>query len=369
MASRSAENDPRRQPADGGAGGASAAPPEQHGSVSQDEERGSSEGAAKKLLPLVAVLTGVLSAMLVVFGLPAVNGGPHHLPVGVVGPPAAADALGKQLDERRPDGWEVTSYPDAEALIGAIHARDVMGGFAPGGEKLTVYTATAAGNPSSAAISGIGKALAEQQGVEVTPRNVVPFPEDDPNGAGLTAAALPMIIGGVLPAVAMVRLFPGHTGLRLRVAGAVLFALAAGFALAAIIQFGFGSVDGTYGTTALGLSLGMAALTLPFLGLESLFGFPGLGAGIVVMMFVGNSLSGLATGAHWLPDGWATLGQLMPPGASGSLLRANGFFDGTGAAGPVAVLAAWAVAGLLLNLYADRRRSGQAAGEGQAVPG
>ncbi|MFD4986082.1 hypothetical protein [Streptomyces sp. NPDC058374] len=366
MADKPPENDPRSQHADGGA---SAAPPGQDHSAPQGEEGGGSKGAAKKLLAVVAVLAGVLSAMLVVFGLPAVNGGPHHVPVGVVGPQAAADGLSKQLDQRRPDGWEVTSYPDADALAEAIHDRDVMGDFAVGGETLTVYTASAAGNPSAAAINGIGDALAEQQGVETSPKNVVPFPEDDPNGAGLTAAALPMIIGGVLPAVAMVRLFPGHGGLRLRLSGAVLFALAAGFALAAIVQFGFGSVDGTYWTTALGLSLGMAALTLPFLGLESLFGFAGLGAGIVVMMFVGNSLSGLATGAHWLPDGWATLGQLMPPGASGSLLRANGFFDGTGAGGPVAVLAAWAVVGLLLILFADRRRSRRVTKEeDQAVP-
>ncbi|MCX4441654.1 MULTISPECIES: ABC transporter permease [Streptomyces] len=352
MASTPHENEPGSRHPDGGA---SVAPADEGDREVRGEGGGSGKGAAKKLLPVVLVLTGVLSAMLVVFGLPAVNGGPHHVPVGLVGPQAAAEALGKQLDQRQPDGWEVTSYPSTDALTQAIHDRDVMGGFAPDGQTLTVYTASAAGNPSSAAINGIGNAVAAQQGMEATTENVVPFPEDDPNGAGLTAAALPMIIGGVLPAVAMVRLFPGHGGLRLRLTGAVLFALAAGFALAAIIQFGFGSVDGTYWTTALGLSLGMAALTLPFLGLESLFGFVGLGAGIVVMMFVGNSLSGLATGAHWLPNGWATLGQLMPPGASGSLLRANGFFDGTGAGGPVAVLAAWAVIGLLLILLADRR--------------
>ncbi|MEU3258013.1 hypothetical protein ABZ694_09405 [Streptomyces albidoflavus] len=142
------------------AGGASAAPPEQGDREARGEGGGAGKGAAKKLLPVVLVLTGVLSAMLVVFGLPAVNGGPHHVPVGLVGPQAAADALGKQFDQRQPDGWEVTSYPSADALTKAIDDRDVMGGFAPDGQTLTVYTASAAGNPSSAAINGIGDAVA-----------------------------------------------------------------------------------------------------------------------------------------------------------------------------------------------------------------
>ncbi len=48
-----------------------------------------------------------------------------------------------------------------------------------------------------------------------------------------------------------------------------------------------------------------------------------------------------------LPQPWGTLGQFLPIGAGGSLLRSTAFFDGAGAAGPAWVLAAYAVAGLL----------------------
>ncbi|WP_211370603.1 hypothetical protein [Nonomuraea turkmeniaca] len=119
-------------------------------------------------------------------------------------------------------------------------------------------------------------------------------------------------------------------------------------------QYGLGSLNGDYWLTALGLSLGMAALSVPFLGLESLLGFAGLGAGAATMMLIGNPLSGM-TGPYWLPAGWATLGQLLPPGASSSLVRAISFFDGTGAGRPALTLAAWTLAGLLLILFADRR--------------
>ncbi len=151
------------------------------------------------------------------------------------------------------------------------------------------------------------------------------------------------------------RLFPGHAGLRTRLAGSVLFSLLAGAAVTAFLQYGTGSLSGTYWINALGVSLGMAALSMTFIGLEALIGFAGLGIGAGLMMFLGTPLSGLSSGPHWLPDGWSTFGQLLPPGASGSLLRANAYFDGTGALAPALILTAWVVLGLALNFIADRR--------------
>jgi hypothetical protein len=47
-----------------------------------------------------------------------------------------------------------------------------------------------------------------------------------------------------------------------------------------------------------------------------------------------------------LPTPAGAIGQLLPPGAGGNLLRSTGFFDGAAAGQHVAVLAAWAIAGL-----------------------
>jgi hypothetical protein len=38
------------------------------------------------------------------------------------------------------------------------------------------------------------------------------------------------------------------------------------------------------------------------------------------------------------------IGQLLPPGAGGNLLRSTGFFDGAGGAEHLTVLAVWAAA-------------------------
>ncbi|WP_327659821.1 MULTISPECIES: hypothetical protein [unclassified Streptomyces] len=309
-------------------------------------------GTARKLTVVVLGLAALVTVMLCAFALPNVNGAPHDVPVGVTGPAQVTRAAEQKLDD---EAWDVTVYDSPEALKNAVRDREAMGGLALGADGVDVYTATAAGPSIASALTAMGNGLATQQHTRATAHDVVSFPADDPRGAGFSSAALPMIFGGIFPAVILSRLFPGHQGLRTRIAGVLLFSLVAGAAVAAFLQFGTGSLDGNYGLTSLGLALGMAALSTTFIGLEAVLGFAGLGAGAGVMMLLGNPLSGLATGPHMLPAGWAALGQALPPGASGSLLRANAFFDGTGALVPALTLAAWIVFGLALALVADRR--------------
>ncbi|MFJ4339563.1 hypothetical protein [Streptomyces sp. NPDC088915] len=309
-------------------------------------------GTPRKLAAVLLGLTAVVVLMLCAFALPSVNGGPHEVPVGVTGPQAAAEGLKAKLDGPE---WDVTVYEDADALTTAIREREVAGGLALGTGGIDVYTATAGAPTATGALTALGNAAADRQHVKATVHDLVPFPGDDPRGAGLAAAGLPLVFGGIFPAVLLTRLFPGHAHLRTRFAGVVLFSLLAGAAIAGCLQYGTGSLAGSYWLTALGLGLGMAALSMTFIGLEALAGFAGLGAGIAVMMLLGNPLSGLGSGPYWLPSGWSTLGQVLPPGASGSLLRSLAFFDGTGAAVPALTLAAWVALGLVLLFVADRR--------------
>jgi len=317
---------------------------------------------ARTLIGAVVGATVLLLVILCAFALPQVKGGPNGVPLGVAGPQQVVGALQGRLPA---DAWDVRTYGDARALQNAIKEREVLGGLAVGADGLTVYTATAGGQQAAAAISSLGQAMAAQQQVRVTVEDVVPFPADDPRGVGFTASLFPLIIGGILPAVLLLRLFPGPAALGLRLAGVLLFALVAGFSVVAVLQYGFGSLAGNYWLTSLGLALGMAALSVPLLALGSLLGLPGLGLGAAVMVLLGNPLSGMA-GPYWLPSGWAAFGQLLPPGATGSLVRAVAFFDGTGAAAPAVVLGGWVLAGLLLLLAAGRRAARDT--QAQAAP-
>jgi hypothetical protein len=62
-----------------------------------------------------------------------------------------------------------------------------------------------------------------------------------------------------------------------------------------------------------------------------------------------------------LPQPVGLIGQLMPPGAGGNLLRSTGFFDGAGASGHLIVLGTWAAVGLgalMLAALRERRPAG-----------
>jgi hypothetical protein len=91
-------------------------------------------------------------------------------------------------------------------------------------------------------------------------------------------------------------------------------------------------------------------------GLGALFGRAGAALGALLMVLVGNPLSGISSAPELLPEPAGALGQLLPPGAGGTLLRGTAFFDGAGAAAPLAVLAAWATLGLAALWLASARR-------------
>jgi hypothetical protein len=297
-------------------------------------------------------LTALVSGMLAAFALPAVNGGPREIPIGVTGPAPAAELLERATADTQ---WQVTRFDDTGDLTTAVEQREIVGGISVTPAGVTLYQAGAGGPQAAAALTALATEAAARQHAELTVEDLAPFPEDDPHGAGFAAAALPMVLGGIIPAIALVRLFRGRSGYRL--AGGVLFSLTAGFAVTAVLQYGIGSLSGDYWTTALGLSLGIAALAFTLLGLEAVFGLPGFGVGAALMMLLANPLSGLVTGPHWLPGGWADLGQLLPPGASGSLLRANAFFHGIGALDPALVLTCWVLLGVTLLLTGGRLRA------------
>ncbi|WP_406312927.1 hypothetical protein OHA77_30990 [Streptosporangium sp. NBC_01639] len=309
-------------------------------------------GTRRKLALVVLGLAALITTMLCAFALPSLHSGPRHVPVGVTGPQQTTDALRENADK---DAWDVRVYETPAAVQSAVKDRAIAGGLAVTDHGVDVYTANAGGPSATSALTALGDGVAAQHMTEASVHDLVPFTQDDPHGTGLTSALLPMIFGGIFPVLILSSVFPGHRGLRTRLVGALMFSVVAGAAVAAVLQFATHSIDGNYWLTALGVILGIAAMSTTLLGLQAFFGMAGFALGGALMMLLGNPLSGLATGPHWLPNGWATFGQLLPPGASGSLLRANAFFDGTDAGFPVLVLTAWVVIGVALALLADQR--------------
>ena len=179
--------------------------------------------------------------------------------------------------------------------------------------------------------------------------DLAPTTKDDPQAAGIALLGLPLAFGGIISAVVATFLFRGNKWLKL----AVLVGIAALGALVAtwMLHSVYGTLSGSFGMEWLAVSLGILATSMLTAGLGAVIGTAGAGIGAILTIFLANPLSGLSTGPWLLPAGWSTLGQWMPIGATGHLVRSLAFFDGGGTGAAWWVLAAWIATGLLLLLF------------------
>ncbi len=319
---------------------------------------------------VVALVVTLLTVLLTAFAWPAVRSAPRDIPVAIAAPPPVAAQVTGALDQGRPGVFDLTTVADEAAARRAVLHREVYGAVVVGPQGPRVLTASAAGPAVAQLLQQVGVGLSDRLGADVPVEDVVPAPADDPRGAGLAAGALPLALGGILAAALLTRT---TTGAGRRFAGATAIALAGGMALAGLLQGWLGALDGDYWATSAVLASGVGATAFAVLGLHSVLGTVGLALGGAVVVLLGNPLSGAATAPEFLPGGWSELGQLLPPGATVSALRSVAFFDGAGAAGPLWVLAGWAVGGLLTaglaTLRRDTRRpDGEARPESPPVP-
>ncbi|GMA34078.1 ABC transporter permease [Demequina litorisediminis] len=294
---------------------------------------------------LAVGLSLLLSVMLLCFGLPAINSEPRDVPLAIVGDEATVGALESTLDAAQGGAFDVMAVTDAAAAEQSIRDREVYGALIPGSDGLTVDVASAASPTVAAALTAMGQAVAAQAGVEVTVNDVVPTSEDDPKGVGLSAGALPIALGGFMAGVATTLVIRGT---RQRLVTMATFGVVAGLAMTAILEFAFGTLTGNFWASAAAATLGIVATGMTVLGLESLLGKPGIAIGAVLVVLLGNPLSGLTSAPELLPRPWGTIGQLLPPGATGTLLRNVAFFDGAAIAQPLMVLCSWLAIGVVL---------------------
>lgn len=308
---------------------------------------------AGRVVGLVLGLTLIVGVLTIAFAWPSSNTGPEDLPIAVVGPPEAAEQVAARLDEAQPGGFDVIAAADAEEALAMIEEREVYAALAVGPDGVDLYTAGAAspavarmvGGIAEQIAAGMGEAAGQPGSVQVSVEDVVPLPEEDPNGAGLAASALPMAAGGLIIAALIGSAVRGSGR---QAAAAVLAPLAVGAAIAAILRYWLGSVEGDYWTVGGAVALALLASTWAVLGLTKLLGRAGTVIGAALILLVGNPLSGLTSAPELLPAPWGEVGRYLTPGAGGTLLRSVSFFDGHGAQVAVVVLASWLAGGIIL---------------------
>lgn len=334
---------------------------------------GSSHGwrALVAVVVLVPVLVGLALAA---FAWPAARLAPRDVPIGVVAPAAAGAAIEQRLAGEG-GAVEVHRFADQASARAAIADRDVYGAIVVGPDGTTVLTASAASplvaqllQQAAAAIpadgagatepaTGAGPAAPSGAGspgaAPVRMVDVAAADPDDPRGAALAASVLPLVLAGM--AAGLLVWLAGGTGVA-GWAALIVASAGAGLVAAGVAQGWLGVLGGDWLVNAGVLGLTVLAVGATVTGLAALFGRAGAALGALLMVLVGNPLSGVSSAPELLPEPAGTIGQLLPPGAGGSLLRSTAFFDGAAAGRPLVVLTAWVVLGLVAAVVAALRR-------------
>lgn len=311
-------------------------------------------GSGVLWLSLTAGLAVVLAALLMLFIMPSLKSGPQSLQVGIVGSADAVTQVSALLDEQHPGAFVLVPSMSAAEVEAEIRTRELSGGLILDGPTAQILVASAGSTAISGSITAAGTALAEGMhlGIEVT--DVVALPDGDPTGVGIGGLAFPLVFGGIVPAVAYRSVLAGRRGWIF--GGLIGFSAVGGIVVAGMLRFAFGAIEHSFWPVAGAVALGIAALAIPLAALNEVFGGKGFTIGAMVMMFLGNPFAGIATGASWLPAGVSVLGQILPPGAAGTLVRAVAYFDGAGGGVAATTLIAWVVVGVALWCVAPRLR-------------
>lgn len=308
----------------------------------------------RRVIGIALGLSVVIGVLVTAFVWPSSEIAPRDVPIAVAGPPEAVAQAEERLAEAAPGAFEVSQVADAAAARQAIEDRDVYGAVVldPAAPP-QVLTASAAGPVVAQLLQGVAAQLAAGAGGAPVAdvQDVVALPDDDPRGTGFSSGALPMVMGGIAIGAAMSFVV---AGVWRRVAGAMMAAIGGGAVAVLVMQSWLGVLEGSWWANAGVFTLVLAATSLTLIGLHAVLGHAGAGLGAAAMLLLGNPLSGVTSAPELLPSGWGAFGQLLPPGAGGTLLRSTAYFDGAAAGGPALVLACWVAAGFLLAALGAR---------------
>jgi hypothetical protein len=318
-------------------------------------ERTGWRAETRPAIGLVLAVTAGLTLVLALFVGVAVNGGPHGVRLAVAGPPAAAGQIAAELAVAAgPDAFEVDAVADSAQAEAALRERTVDGAIVlgPAGPAGPTVLVASAGSPAIAQLLTTAAAhLGADGAAAATPVvDVVPLSPDDSHGAGLPAGSLPMVLAGLaLGAAAALSLRNRWVVLGAVAGGAV----AIGLSFAGVLAW-LGVIDGAYLAASSAIALTVAVSALVVAGSTRLLGSAGLAVGALLLMIIGNPLSGIASSPRLLPAPWGEFGQWLPTGAGGTLLRSVAYFPDAAIGFPVWVLLAWGALGLLGVLLGRR---------------
>jgi hypothetical protein len=324
--------------------------------------------ASVLVLGVLLLQLGFIASYLGAFHNPA----PRRIPIAVVAPPGAPPGTAAQTAAKLN---ALTGHPlqaRAAASTAAGHAllqdRSVYAvlDLAASGPD-TLLVTTAAGAAVSSAVEQIVTGAASAQHRTVTVIDSIPAGRGDARGLSAFYLVVGWVVGGYLVAAILgiaggARPANRHRAL-IRLGTLGVYAIVSGFGGALIAETILTALTGhflalwVFGTL---LVFAVGAFTM---ALQVLFGLLGIGVAILLFVVLGNPSAGGAYPSVLLPPFWSAIGPWLPPGAGTDAVRRIVYFPAATIAGPVWLLVAYAVVGLVVTISAAGMRadSGQSA--------
>jgi len=327
-------------------------------------------------LILIALAAAVACALLTLsFAYADHAPAPHDVSVAVVAPPAARVRLAAGLQRAAPGAFRAVDVPSVGAAREALRDQRVRGALILGPRhRARVLTAGAAGLTLQQVVETALTRLAAAAGARPTVHDVVPLSAADRSGLSTFVFELGLLVPSVLGSVGLY-LVGLRARLWWRVAAAGLYAALAAGCATVILAAGFGALPG-HGAALFGVGvLGALAFLLPIAAAQATLGLPATGVMAILLIFVGNAVSGGSVPTGMLPDGYRQISPWLPNGAIVHAVRAVVYFGGHGIGQPLLALALWAGVGWLGLLAVDalhtieRRRAPEHAADIYATPG
>jgi hypothetical protein len=266
----------------------------------------------------------------------------------IAGSPVHAHAVATEADARS----EIREATTSAAFV-----------VSPNSKTDRLLVASGGGAPVVTAVVQVFDRAEAQQQRKLRVQDIVPLLSGDARGLTGFYLVIGWIVGGYLVA-ALLGVAKGArpaTERRavIRLTAIVPYALASGFGGVLVVDQVLGALTGHFLALAL---LGMllvfatAAVTMAF---QTLFGVLGIGATVLVFVVLGNPSAGGAYQTSLLPPFWRAISGLLPNGAGTDTVRRIVYFDSSGIARHLVVIAIYVVAGVVVTLLGSaglRRR-------------
>ena len=317
------------------------------------------------------LLLALLGVLVVVFALVASNVAanhapkPHHVPIGVVGPPPVVRTVAGALGRRAPGAYQIHAYSSLAAARAAILGRTVYGAIQPLPSPL-LLVASAASPSVAGLLEQTARAAARAQGEALVVRDLVPLPSSDSRGATAFSMVLGLIFAGVMGS-AVIYLLDRHRTQLERLATVGALGVAVGLVAALVTNVVVSAFPGHF-LAVWGVStLFYLALAVPIAAFQVIVGAGGVAIGAVMFLVIGNPASGGSSAPELLPGFWRALSQVLPPGAALTAMRDVVYFHGHGMTNALLVLGTWVIAGAAVAITVNvlRGRPGPAAAPSQ----